>query len=166
MRASECEAAGAMKPHITYEFHYMGIPTSEERLGEIFSPVAGMFTSDNPGRFRIQWHRFLPDSPLHPLIKTLPHVAFEVDDLTAAIEGEELILGPYEPIDGFLVAIINDAGVPVELIQTTLSDDEIWGRARRGEGALYRAGESVLSSSAQTSEREEPKAANGEASEG
>lgn len=54
------------------------------------------------------------------------------------MQGEEVILGPYEPIDGYFVAIINDAGVPVELVQTSLSDEEIWGRAKRGEGALYR----------------------------
>lgn len=76
-----------VKLHLRYEFHHTGIPTEVESPDEIFSPAAGMFTSDNPGRFRIQWHRFLPDSSLHPLIKTLPHVAFKVDDLAAAIEG-------------------------------------------------------------------------------
>ncbi|MBS7701458.1 hypothetical protein [Chelatococcus sp. YT9] len=49
-----------------------------------------------------------------------------------------MILGPYEPIDGFHVAIIDDGGVPVELIQTELRDDEIWSRARCGQGSLYR----------------------------
>lgn len=129
-----------MKAGITYEFHHTGIPTTEVREGEKFSASAGMYTSDNAGNFRIQWHRFTPDSPLHPLIKTLPHVAFKVDNLQEALAGEEVILGPYEPIDGYFVAIINDAGVPVELIQTSLPDEEIWGRARRGEGALYRSG--------------------------
>lgn len=128
-----------MKPGITYQFHHTGIPSQALRDGEVFSASAGLYTADNPGSFRIQWHRFTPDSPLHPLIQTLPHVAFKVSDLQAALEGEEVILGPYEPIDGYFVAMINDAGVPVELIQTTLSDEEIWGRARRGEGALYRA---------------------------
>lgn len=127
-----------MKPHIRYEFHHMGIPTDEIRAGEIFSPAAGMHTSDNPGSFRVQWHRFLPSSPLHPLIRTVPHAAFKVPDLAAAIDGEQVILGPYEPIDGFHVAIIDDGGVPVELIQTELSDDEIWSRARCGQGSLYR----------------------------
>ncbi|MCG2840183.1 hypothetical protein L6Q21_04205 [Sandaracinobacter sp. RS1-74] len=75
---------------------------------------------------------------MHPLIRTVPHPAFKVADLQAAIEGEELLLGPYEPIDGYFVAIINDDGVPVELIQTDLADDEIWSRARTGRGALYR----------------------------
>jgi hypothetical protein len=128
-----------MKSHVCYHFHHTGIPTTEVREGEMFSPSAGMYTTDNPGRFRIQWHRFTPESPLHPLLRTLPHVAFKVDDLEAAIAGEEVILGPYEPIDDYRVAVINDGGVPVELIQTNLSDDQLWGRARRGQGLLYRS---------------------------
>lgn len=127
-----------MKPHIRYEFHHMGIPTEEVRAGETYSEAAGMFTSDNPGRFRIQWHRFKPKSPLHPLIRSVPHPAFKVADLREAVAGEEVLLGPYEPIDGYFVAIINDGGVPVELIQTDLSDEEIWGRAKAGQGSLYR----------------------------
>ncbi|WP_246871236.1 hypothetical protein [Pantoea ananatis] len=60
-------------------------------------------------------------------------------DLLEAIRDEEVILGPYEPIDGFFVAMINDAGVPIELIQTELTDDEVWRKARSGEGRLYQA---------------------------
>lgn len=127
-----------MKPNVQYEFHHMGIPTLAQKGEEKFSATAGIYTSDNPGKFRIQWHRFTEDTPLHPLLRELPHVAFKVNDLSAAIEGEEVLLGPYEPIDDFQVAVINDGGVPVELIQTTLSDDEIWQRAREGRGSLYR----------------------------
>ena len=127
-----------MKPHIRYEFHHMGIPTDEVRPNEIHSPAMGMFTADNSGAFRIQWHRFTRNSPLHLLIRTVPHPAFKVASLDDAISGEELLLGPYEPIDGYLVAIINDSGVPVELIQTDLSDEELWNRARSGQGILYR----------------------------
>ncbi|WP_343591769.1 hypothetical protein [Paracidovorax wautersii] len=127
-----------MRAHIRYEFHHLGIPTEEPRAQEQSSQAAGMFTTDNGGRFRIQWHRFTPNSPLHPLIRTVPHPAFKVDDLQTAIEGETLLPGPYEPIDGYRVAIIDDAGVPVELIQTRLDDAEIWRRARSGEGDLYR----------------------------
>lgn len=118
-----------MKPHIRYEFHHIGIPTDEIRVGEILSSAAGMCTSDNPGGFRIQWRRFLSPCPLHPLIRTVPHAAFKVPNLAAAIDGEQVILGPYEPIDGFHVAIIDDSRVPVEMIQTDLSDDEVWDRA-------------------------------------
>lgn len=129
-----------MKPGLSYTFHHTGIPTDQKREGESYAASVRMYTSDNGGNFRIQWHRFEEGSPLHPLIRTLPHVAFKVEDLAAAIEGEEVILGPYEPLDGFFVAMINDGGVPVEFIQTDLTDEEIWGRARRGEGSLYREG--------------------------
>jgi hypothetical protein len=134
------ERVRTMKTTVRYEFHHLGIPTEEVRSGESFSAAAGMFTSDNPGNFRIQWHRFTPDSPLHPLIRSVPHAAFKVDSLEAAIAGEEVLLGPYEPIDGYFVAMINDGGAPVELIQTELSDDEIWKRARLRQGSLYRNG--------------------------
>ncbi|MEX5411567.1 hypothetical protein GV764_02260 [Atlantibacter hermannii] len=127
-----------MKPDIHYTFHHVGIPLQDGVQEGIYSANAGMYTTDNPGKFRVQWHRFTEDSPLHPLLKTVPHVAFKVDDLQQAIEGEEVILGPYEPIDDYFVAVINDAGVPIELIQTGLSDEELWGRARSGQGSLYR----------------------------
>ncbi|MDI6539874.1 hypothetical protein QMA77_23455 [Pantoea ananatis] len=127
-----------MKKSISYEFHHLGIPLFDGQQTGVYSKKAGMYTEDNPGTFRVQWHRFEHDSPLHPLIRTVPHVAFKVKDLKEAIRDEEIILGPYEPIDGFWVAMINDAGVPIELIQTALTDDEIWSRARSGQGNLYR----------------------------
>jgi len=128
-----------MKKDIQYQFHHFGIPVQDGDITGVHSEKAGMYTTDNPGNFRVQWHRFTDDSPLHPLIKNVPHVAFKVNDLARAIEGEEVILGPYEPIDDYLVAMINDAGVPIELIQTSLDDDELWARARRGQGSLYRS---------------------------
>ncbi len=127
-----------MKDTLKYEFHHFGIPLQDGKEEGAFSEKAGVYTADNPGKFRVQWHRFTDDSPLHVLLKTIPHVAFKVDNLEEAVRGEEIILGPYEPIDEYFVAVINDAGVPIELIQTSLSDDELWGRARSGKGSLYR----------------------------
>ena len=127
-----------MKKNVHYEFHHLGIPVCDGKTSGLFSEKAGMYTEDNPGKVRVQWHRFTEDSPLHPLIRTVPHVAFKVASLQEAIRGETLILGPYEPVDGFYVAMIDDAGVPVELIETTLTDEEVWARARAGKGSLYR----------------------------
>ncbi|CND48177.1 hypothetical protein [Yersinia intermedia] len=127
-----------MKDDIKYEFHHLGIPLQDGKDVGIFSEKAGMYTTDNPGKFRIQWHRFTDDSPLHILIRTVPHVAFKVTNLEDAVKGEEVLLGPYEPIDDYFVAVINDGGVPIELIQTSLSDEELWDRARTGKGNLYR----------------------------
>jgi len=97
-----------------------------------------MYTSDDlSGPIPLQWHRFDDDSILHPLLRSQPHLAYRVNDLAAAIAGHVVLLGPYEPIRDFRVAVIDNAGVPVELIQTTLSDEQIWGRAISGREALY-----------------------------
>ncbi|MBJ2089988.1 VOC family protein [Serratia marcescens] len=126
-----------MKKNVKYEFHHFGIPVTYDIKEGNYSESAGMYTLDNPGKFRVQWHHFTDDSPLHILIRTLPHVAFKVDNLEEAIQGEIVILGPYEPIDDYFVAMIDDSGVPIELIQTTLSDEELWRRAREKMGILY-----------------------------
>ena len=65
----------------------------------------------------IEWMRFEPDSPIHPLIKSVPHIAFEVDDLEAALEGKQILTTPNSPSVGVLVAMILDSGAPVELLQ-------------------------------------------------
>jgi hypothetical protein len=61
--------------------------------------------------------RFEPDSPVHALIKSVPHIAFEVDDLQAAIEGKEILTAPNSPSEGVTVAMILDRGAPVELLE-------------------------------------------------
>ena len=57
-------------------------------------------------------------------------MAFQVDDLESAVADEHLLLGPYEPFSGFRVAIIEDEGVPIELIETALSDEEVFGKPK------------------------------------
>lgn len=123
-----------MRKDVSYEFHHLGIPSQEIRKDERFSARFGMHTSDSQcGLARVQWHRFDPESPLDPLIRSVPHLAFKVSNLDAAIAGARLLLAPYEPIQGFRVAMIEDGGLPIELIETQLPEEEIWGRAIRGE---------------------------------
>ena len=52
---------------------------------------------------------------------------FNVNDLEKAVDGQVLLLCPYEPFSGFKVAIIEDDGAPVELIETGLSDEAVFG---------------------------------------
>ncbi len=125
---------------VTYTLHHIGIPTARPLAGERYAAKVGMYTADDlTGPIPVQWHRFEPGSSLHPLLRNEPHLAYKVSDLMAAIEGHTVILGPYEPIDDYRVAVIDNAGVPVEFVETTLTDDEIWGRAKTGEKAsLYK----------------------------
>jgi len=47
----------------------------------------------------------------------VPHVAFEVDDLAAALEGHHVIIEPNSPSRGVMAAFIEVSGAPVELMQ-------------------------------------------------
>jgi hypothetical protein len=67
--------------------------------------------------YGIQWIRFEPDSPFPDLVKTVPHVAFAVDDLAAALQGKDVLIAPNSPSDGVTVAMIVAGGAPVELLE-------------------------------------------------
>lgn len=120
-----------------YRLHHVGIPTSRPRDGERYSAVAGLFTSEGADP-RVQWHRYTENSPLPAAVRTRAHIALKVEDLDAAVAGETVLVAPYEPIDDYRVAIIEIEGTPIELVQTTLSDEALWGRAQSGAGTIYR----------------------------
>ncbi len=61
--------------------------------------------------------RFDPDCPLPDLVKTVPHVAFVVDDLEEAIAGKEILIKPNSPSEGVRVAFIVENGAPVEFLE-------------------------------------------------
>ena len=103
-----------------WRYHHIGIPTQTPRSGEQYLPelklhVAG-FESSPCG---IQWMRFDADAPYPEIVKTVPHVAFEVDDLAVALEGKQALIPPNSPAEGILVAMILDDGAPVELLEFT-----------------------------------------------
>ena len=102
------------------KFHHIGIPTTEPRQGETYLAEYGFHCTDherNP--FGIQWMRFDADSPLPEIVKTVPHVAFAVEDLERALEGHELLIAPNSPSAGVLVAFVLCDGAPVEFLQFT-----------------------------------------------
>ena len=100
-----------------WRYHHVGIPTDSPRPNEKHLEAYGLHVSGfSTSPFGIEWMRYSDDSPLHPAIKTLPHVAFEVDDLDAALEGQEVIYPPGSPSEGVRAAMILVDGAPVELI--------------------------------------------------
>jgi hypothetical protein len=75
--------------------------------------VSGYETS----AYGIEWMRFEPEAPVPELVRTVPHVAFEVDDLSAEIAGKEILIAPNSPSPGVTVAFIVENGAPVEFLQ-------------------------------------------------
>ena len=100
------------------KFHHLGIPTKnklkdEEHLKDLKIYVSGFGRSP----YGVEWNRFEEDAPYPDLVKTIPHVAFEVDDLKAALKGKNVIIEPNSPSPGVVVAFIEDNGAPIELLQ-------------------------------------------------
>jgi hypothetical protein len=100
------------------KYHHIGIPTDIPRENETYLEKYKMYISGyEESPYGVEWMRFEPDSPLPELVKTVPHVAFEVDDLEAAIQGKEVLIPPNSPSQGIAVSFIVDNGAPIEFIQ-------------------------------------------------
>ena len=103
-----------------YQYHHLGIPTNERKAGERYIPHLKMYVSGyEESPYRIEWMRFDPDNTLPELVKTVPHVAFEVADLNQAIAGKKVIIEPNSPSEGLLVAFIEENGAPIEFLEYT-----------------------------------------------
>lgn len=61
---------------------------------------------------RFEAHSRVPD-----IVRTVPHIAFVVDDLDEALKGKQILIPPTVPSAGVRVAFILDDGAPVELLQ-------------------------------------------------
>jgi hypothetical protein len=100
------------------KYHHCGIPTTTPMPGETRLEKYKAFCTDHESNpFGIQWMRYEPGCPLPELVKTVPHVAFEVDDLARALEGHEILIEPNSPSDGVTVAFVVCDGAPVEFLE-------------------------------------------------
>ena len=99
-------------------FNHVGIPTTVERENETFLEEAKLYVTDyKESPSQIEWLRFLDGSPMPELLQTATHVAFTVPDLDAALEGQDVLLEPFEPMEGVRVAFIIEDSAPIELMQ-------------------------------------------------
>lgn len=111
-----------------YKYHHYGIPTTEKRADESYVEVGGYKLYSTPfeaNKWHIQWHRFPEGHGLPEIITKVPHIAFQVDNLDEEIKGAKILLGPYSPLQGYRVAMIEVDGVPIELVETKLTDREL-----------------------------------------
>ncbi len=100
------------------EYHHVGIPTDTSHDGEYYLENLKMYVTpfdSNP--YGVEWLRFDPDSSLPELVKTIPHVAFKVENLESALQDKEVLIAPNSPSEGVRVAFIVDNGAPIEFIE-------------------------------------------------
>src|SRR6056297_1776390 len=103
-----------------WKYHHLGIPTDMKMPNERYLPhlkfyVSGFSTSP----FGIEWMRFDDDCPISDLIKSVPHIAFEVDNIDKELHEHdfEIISEPGVPSKGVRAAMIKHNGTPIELIE-------------------------------------------------
>lgn len=100
------------------KYHHIGVPTSELREDECYLEEFKMYVSGyETSPYGVEWLRFEADCPLPELVKTVPHVAFVVDNLSTALAGKEVLIEPNSPSEGVTVAFIVDNGAPIEFLQ-------------------------------------------------
>jgi len=85
----------------------------ERHIDHLGIYVRGFETSP----YGIEWIRFEPHCRVPEVVRTVPHIAFAVDDLDEALKGKEVLIAPNAPSAGVRVAFILDDGAPVELLQ-------------------------------------------------
>lgn len=100
------------------KYHHLGIPTDQSRPGEVYLPEFKVFVVGyETSAFGVEWMRFESESPIPRLVQEVPHVAFEVDNLDAALEGQDILIPPNSPSEGVRVAFIVENGAPIEFLE-------------------------------------------------
>ena len=100
------------------KYHHLGIPTKEKLKDEKHLKHLKMYVSGfgkNP--YGVEWTRYEVDAPYPDLVKNVPHIAFEVNNLQEAIKGKNVIIEPNSPSPGVIVAFIEDNGAPIEFLE-------------------------------------------------
>jgi hypothetical protein len=101
-----------------FKYHHVGIPTAKSIPGEVYLEKYKVYHSGfESSEFGIEWMRYEDGCPLPEIVKTVPHVAFEVADIYEAIKGRKVIIEPNSPSEGNIVAFVEENGAPIELIQ-------------------------------------------------
>jgi hypothetical protein len=103
-----------------WRYHHVGIPTDKPLGGEKYLPQYKFYVSGfDTSPYGIEWMRFDMDSPVNDLIKKVPHIAFEVDDLDVELSKHDfnILTPPNSPGEGTRVAMIIHNGAPIELIE-------------------------------------------------
>ncbi len=103
-----------------WKYHHIGIPTKRKMPDEVYIPQFKFYVSGfSSSPFGIEWMRFDKDSPINKLIQSVPHIAFEVEDLDFELTEHDLniLTEPNSPGPGARVAMIEHNGAPIELIE-------------------------------------------------
>jgi hypothetical protein len=105
---------------LNWKYHHLGIPTKKKMPDEEYLPRFKFYVSGfSNSPFGIEWMRFEDNCPISEILKTIPHIAFEVEDLDKELDENdfEIIGKPESPSEGVRTVMIMHNGAPIELIE-------------------------------------------------
>lgn len=132
-----------MIKNIKMTFHHIGKPVELKKIKDNpetkFSPLFDMYSLDmrNDLLLPVELHAFGKNSSLDKKIQEETHVAFKVDNINLALEGQEIIMPLYQPFADYRCAMILVNNQLIELIETSLTETEIWGDGIFKDSILY-----------------------------
>ncbi len=100
------------------KINHFGIPTLTKQSGEVYvEDLRVWLTNFNESPNKIEYLRFDQGSWLPELIRKIPHIAYEVDDLESELKDAKVLVEPMQVGENLTIAFIEEEGVALELMQ-------------------------------------------------
>ncbi len=100
------------------QFHHFGVPTNVKKENAAYIEGAKVFVTDPEQHpFRVEFLNFEPGSPLPEVVRTRPHAAFLVPSLDAALQGQQVIIPPFDATDKLRCAFVQDGDAIIEVME-------------------------------------------------
>ncbi len=107
-----------LKPGL--KFSHIGVPTKEHNDLPIYLEACKVRINDfNDDPYAVEWLNFEEGSPFPEILQKQAHVAYECDDLKAAMEGLKVLVEPFQAGPNLMCAFVEVNGLGVELMQFT-----------------------------------------------
>ncbi len=107
-----------MSKEITYKFDHIGVPTKNSQKGEAYIADGKCYTTDpTKTKFHIEYLRPESGCPYPPILLQKVHVSYLVENLDAALKGENVVVPPFQPIPTRRLAFIDVEGCLIELAE-------------------------------------------------
>lgn len=141
---NRCGKAGMnMIKEVKLTFHHIGKIVPIEKIKDDpntkYSSLFDMYSLDkqNDLMIPIELHAFGSKSSLDIRIQQEDHVAFKVDCIEKALLNEEIVMPLYQPFAEYRCAMIRINEQLIEVIETSLTEREIWGDGIFKDSLLY-----------------------------
>ncbi len=100
-----------------YEYHSFWIPRTQPFKDDTRLAEFKMHVNHLENDFGVGWVRYDDDAPYDQLIRTVPHLAFEVESIKAAVAQKSVLIAPKQSQPGLRIAFVEIGGFPIEYLE-------------------------------------------------